>query len=175
LQQANLEMSDAEKRTIAEIVGLGAIKYADLCHNRTSDYEFNIDQMVQLEGNTSAYIQYSYARSCSILRNAEVNPTEEWVARSQLQLVEPAERDLALQLLQFEEALLGCLDGYYPSVLANYLYGLAKQFAIFFDRCPVLKAESAELRCSRLLLCHATGSTLKLGLSLLGIGVVERM
>lgn len=175
LQKANLEMSDVEKRTVSEVVGIGAIKYADLSHNRTSDYVFDIDQMVQLEGNTSAYIQYSYARICSILNNAEVSPTREWLAGVALTLNEPAERDLAVQLLQLEDALLGCLDGYFPHVLTAYLYNLAKHYAVFYDRCPVLKAESGELRQSRLLLCHATGATLKLGLSLLGIGVVERM
>lgn len=175
LKKANLEMSEVEKRTVSEVVGLGAIKYADLSHNRTSDYVFDIDQMVQLEGNTSAYIQYSYARICSILNNAEVVPSREWLSGVSLTLSDPAERDLAVLLLQLEDAVLGCLDGYMPHVLAAYLYALAKQFAVFYDRCPVLKAETSELRQSRLLLCHAVGSTLKLGLSLLGIGVVERM
>lgn len=175
LQKANLNMSESETATIAEVVGLGAIKYADLCHNRTSDYVFDIDQMVQMEGNTSAYIQYSYARTCSILSKANVIPDARWIAKTRVILPEPTERDLAVQLLQFEDALLGCLDGYFPSTLTAYLYSLAKQFAIFFERCPVMRAESDELRASRLLLCHSTGSTLKLGLSLLGIGVVDRM
>lgn len=175
LQKSNLDMSEVEKRSIAETVGIGAIKYADLCHNRASDYVFDVNQMVQLEGNTAAYIQYSYARTCSILNHADVSPTNQWATKITLSLAEPAERDLAVQLLQFEDALLGCLDGYFPSNLTAYLYALAKQFAVFYDRCPVLKAQSAELRSSRLLLCHATGTTLKLGLSLLGIGVVERM
>ncbi|MFO1063838.1 MAG: arginine--tRNA ligase [Pirellulales bacterium] len=175
LQKADLVMSEEEKRGVSETIGLGAIKYADLCHNRAGDYVFDVDQMVQLEGNTAAYIQYSYARARSIFRRAEVEPTDDWVASTKLQLVEPAERDLALALLQFEESLSGSLDGYYPSVLAGYLYGLAKQFAIFFDRCHVIKAESEELRASRLLLCHAAASTIKLGLDLLGIDIVERM
>ncbi|MGN6134109.1 MAG: arginine--tRNA ligase, partial [Aureliella sp.] len=175
LKKANLEMSEVEKRAVAETVGLGAIKYADLCHNRTSDYVFDVDQMVQLEGNTATYIQYSYARICSILNNAEVCPTPQWIAGVDLTLADPAERDLAVQLLQFEDALAGCLDGYYPSVLTAYLYNLSKHYAVFYDRCAVLKAESDQLRSSRLLLCHATGATLKLGLSLLGIGVVDRM
>lgn len=175
LKKANLEMSEVEKRTVSEVVGLGAIKYADLSHNRTSDYIFDIEQMVQLEGNTAAYIQYSYARISSILNKADVTPTCQWLGSVSLTLADPAERDLAVQLLQLEDALVGCLDGYVPSVLTAYLYSLAKHYAIFYDRCPVLTAESDELRQSRLLLCHATGATLKLGLSLLGIGVVERM
>ncbi|MCC6512038.1 MAG: arginine--tRNA ligase [Pirellulaceae bacterium] len=175
LQRANLQMSEVEQRTVSETVGLAAIKYADLCHNRTSDYVFDLNQMVQLEGNTAAYIQYSYARIANILKNAEVSPTNAWASQIGLTLAEPAERDLALNLLQFEDALWSCLDGYYPSQLTAYLYALARQFASFYDLCPVLKADTAELRASRLLLCHATGSTLKLGLSLLGIGVVDRM
>jgi len=175
LQKANLDMSDAEKRGIAEAVGLGAIKYADLCHNRTSDYVFDVDQMVQMDGNTSAYIQYSYARTCSILAHAGVSPTQSWLSSVTLSLEDAAERDLALQILQLEDALLAAVDGYFPSTLTAYLYNLAKQFAVFYDRCPVLKAENAQLRQSRLLLCHATGATLKLGLNLLGISVVDRM
>jgi arginyl-tRNA synthetase len=175
LQKFNLDMSESERRRIAEIVGLGAIKYADLCHNRTSDYVFDVEQMVQMEGNTSAYIQYSYARTCSILNKAGVAPTLQWLNSVQLSLSEPAERDLAVQLLQFEDALQACLDGYFPSMLTAYLYALAKQFAIFFEQCPVMRADNEGLRLSRLVLCHATGSTLKMGLSLLGIGVVERM
>lgn len=175
LQKANLQMSEVEKRTVAETVGLGAIKYADLSHNRTSDYVFDVEQMVQLEGNTAAYIQYSVARTNSILANGNVCPTAEWINTVQLTLNEPAERDLAVQLMQFEDAVWSCLDGYYPSQLTAYLYALSRQFASFYDKCHVLKAETAELRDSRLLLCHATGSTLKLGLSLLGIGVVDRM
>lgn len=154
-------------------MGLGAIKYADLSHNRTSDYEFNTDQMVQLDGNTAAYIQYSYARTRGILRNA--GQSVESTSIPNLILNEPAERTIALQLLQFEDALLQSVDGYYPSVLAAYLYGVAKQFAVFFDQCPVLKAESKELRESRLALCHAVGKVLEIGLNLLGIDVVPRM
>lgn len=175
LQKANLQMSEVEKRTVAETVGLGAIKYADLCHNRTSDYVFDVDQMVQLEGNTAAYIQYSVARTRSVLANGNVTPTTEWISSVNLMLSDPAERELAVLLTQFEDAVWSSIDDYLPSQLAAYLYALSRQFASFWDKCPVLKAESDELRNSRLLLCHATGSTLKLGLSLLGIGVVDRM
>ncbi len=175
LTKANLQMSEAEQKTIAEIVGLGAIKYADLCHNRTSDYVFDVNQMVQLEGNTATYIQYSYARICNIFSKSGVVPTSEWLSQAQITLVEPAERDLALSLAQFEDSLHACLDGYFPSTLTAYLYNLAKQFASFYNLCPVIGADTDELRESRLMLCYATGSTLKLGLSLLGIGVVERM
>jgi arginyl-tRNA synthetase len=175
LQKAGLEMSEQEQRDVANTVGLGAIKYADLCHNRTSDYEFNTEKMVQLEGNTSAYIQYMYARSRSILRKSGVSVDPGTLSQFPLDLREPAERDLALLLLQFDDALQQSVEEYYPSVLASYLYSVAKQFATFFDQCHVLNADTQELQRSRLVLCFAVGCVLKRGLYLLGIGVVEKM
>ncbi len=175
LQKANLRMTEQEQREVAEAVGLGAIKYADLCHNRTSDYEFNIDQMVQLDGNTSAYIQYSFARASSILRNSGIDLDHQNIETLPITLSEPAERNLALQLLQFEDILNQCLEDYMPSILAGYLYGLAKQYAIFFDQCPVLKATNESTKLSRLRICDVTCKTLSKGLELLGISTVPRM
>ncbi|MCA9126496.1 MAG: arginine--tRNA ligase [Planctomycetales bacterium] len=175
MQKAGLEMSAEESQEVARVVGLGAIKYADLSHNRTSDYEFNTEKMVQLEGNTSAYIQYMYARIQSIIRKSGEQLDQDSIAHFAIQLTESAERSLALQLLQFEDALLQSLDEYYPSVLTTYLYTLAKQFASFFDQCHVLNADSEEVRRSRLAICFTTGRVLKQGLGLLGIGVVDRM
>lgn len=175
LQKAGLAMSREEQHEIAESVGLGAIKYADLSHNRTSDYEFDAEKMVQLEGNTSAYIQYSYARISSIIRNSGVAIDIHNINRFSLQFEKLAERNLALQLLQFEDAIRQSVEEYYPSVLAGYLYAVAKQYSTFFDQCPVIKAESEELRNSRLALCYVTGRTLELGLNLLGINAVPRM
>jgi arginyl-tRNA synthetase len=175
LQKAGLDMSPEEQRQIANTVGLGAIKYADLSHNRTSDYEFNTEKMVQLEGNTSAYIQYMYARSRSIIRKSGVTIGQPNIGEFTFHLDQPAERELALILLQFEDALQQSVDEYYPSILAGYLYGLAKQFATFFDQCPVLSADSDELLRSRLALCFLSGRVISQGLDLLGIGVVERM
>lgn len=175
LERAGEGMSDAEKRSVAQVVGLGAIKYADLSHNRTSDYEFNTEKMVQLEGNTSTYIQYMYARAQSIIRKSEMQVDENTIEEFQFDLQVQAERDLALQLLQFEDALHQSVEEYYPSVLAGYLYGVAKQFATFFDQCPVLVAEPEELRRSRLAICYTAGRVLRQGLELLGIGVVEKM
>ncbi|QDV24029.1 arginine--tRNA ligase [Aureliella helgolandensis] len=175
LQKAGLDMSADERLQVANVVGLGAIKFADLSHNRTSDYEFNTEKMVQLEGNTSAYIQYMYARLQSILRKSGVDVNQDTIADFTIELQEPAERSLALQLLQFEDMLHLTVEEYYPSVLAGYLYGVAKQFASFFDQCPVLIAETDAIRKSRLAVCHATGQVLRQGLDLLGIGVVDRM
>jgi len=176
LQVAGLEMDDAEKRAIAETVGLGAIKYADLSHNRTSNYVFDMDKMVQLEGNTAAYIQYSYARTQSILRKGAAQdwPADRW-SQSPILLVEPSEVALALHLLRFEEALLQSMQDYLPNVLTEYLFDLARTFSSFFDQCPVLKADTEESAFSRLQLTCLVGRTLRTGLQLLGIGVVERM
>ncbi len=175
LQKAGLLITEEEKRNIAEVVGLGAIKYADLSHNRTSDYEFDTEKMVQLEGNTSAYIQYSYARISGIFRNSEVQINEQNAHDFPFKFAHVAERNLALLLLQFEDTLHQSVEDFYPSVLATYLFSVAKQFSSFFDQCPVIKAESDELRNSRLALCFATSRVLKLGLNLLGISVVPRM
>ena len=175
LQKAGMEMPSDEQRHVANVVGLGAIKYADLSHNRTSDYEFNIKKMVQLEGNTSAYIQYMVARAKNILRKSDIELDQSTLASIRVQLQHPAERDLAMQLLQFEDALHQTVEEYYPSVLAGYLFGVAKQFAVFFDQCPVLSTEDQELQRSRLLICHAAARVLTQGLALLGIDVVERM
>ncbi len=169
------ELSKEETLRIAETVGIGAIKYADLSHNRTSDYKFNINEMVQLAGETGAYLQYMYARTCSIIARSETNLSLETVGGFEIQLAEQAERDLVMKLLQFEDVLLNTVEEYYPSVLTAYIYSLAKQFASFFDQCPVLKAETQELKQSRLALCFATQQVLKQGLELLGIGVVPRM
>ncbi len=169
------ELSKEETLRIAETVGIGAIKYADLSHNRTSDYKFNIKEMVQLAGETGAYLQYMYARTCSIIARSETNLSMETVGGFEIYLAEQAERDLVLKLLQFEDVLLNTVEEYYPSVLTAYIYSLAKQFALFFDQCPVLKAETRELKESRLALCFATQQVLKQGLELLGIGVVPRM
>ncbi len=175
LEKSGMNLTDEEKKHIASVVGLGAIKYADLSHNRTSDYEFNTEKMVKLDGNTSTYIQYMFARTQSILGKSGISLDAQSAAAVELQVTEPAERALMLQLLQLEDALHQCVDGYYPNVLTNYLYALAKSFATFFDQCPVLKAEQESILRSRLALCFATGKVLKLGLSLLGIGVVDRM
>lgn len=175
LKKAGLDFSEEEKREIADVVGHGAIKYADLSHNRTSDYEFNINKMVALEGNTATYIQYMYARAGSIIRRSELEISEANLDQFPIRIQHPIERDLALNLLQFEDALQQVTVEYLPNILAAYLFGLAKQFATFFDECPVLKATDEASKRSRLALCFATSKVLKQGLELLGIGVVPRM
>ncbi|MFO0011498.1 MAG: arginine--tRNA ligase [Planctomycetota bacterium] len=176
LQGAGLEMDEAEKRQVAEIVGIGAIKYADLSHNRESNYVFDMDKMVQLEGNTAAYIQYSYARTRSILRKAEAQgwTPEKWQS-APLDLQLPIEAALGLQLIRFEEMLQHSMQDYLPNFITEYLFDTARTFSSFFDQCPVLKAETESMGLSRLKLTHLVGQTLRVGLELLGIRIVERM
>ena len=176
LQGSGLAFTEAEKRQIAETVGLGAIKYADLCHNRTSNYVFDMKKMVQLQGNTAAYIQYSYARTRSILRKAETEGFQynQWHVAPLVLAVTP-EVALGLQLLRFEDMLNQSMVEYLPNVLTEYLFETAKLFSSFYDQCSVLDADTPDSTKSRLRLTDLTGLTLRKGLELLGIGVVERM
>ncbi len=169
------ELPDDERQHVARVVGHAAIKYADLSHNRTSDYVFSYDKMVALEGNTATYMQYSYARTQSIFEKGGIDPAQLRKSAAPPRLEHPMERALALELMRFEEALAETVADYRPNQLTSYLFQLAKRFSEFYEQCPVLKAESTELRDSRLLLCDLTGHTIRLGLSLLGIDVVQRM
>jgi arginyl-tRNA synthetase len=178
-------LSMDERRQVAERVGIGAIKYADLAHNRTSDYVFSYDKMLAMTGNTAAYMQYSYARVRSIFakggldQSAIRGSTELANVNSQsvipILVTTPQERTLAISLLQFAESLDRVVADYRPNHLTAYLFELASRYSDFFENCPVLRAETDELRTSRLLLCDLTARTIKCGLNLLGIEVVERM
>lgn len=169
------ELSDEQRRQVAEVVGIGALKYADLAANRTSDYEFSYDKMLQMNGNTATYMQYSYARVRSIFRKAETTPEAVRNSSASIAFSHPAERQLAIQLLRFSEALDEAVAGYLPHQLTTYLFDLAKTYSAFFENCPVLRAETEALRTSRLLLCDLTARTIATGLSLLGIQVVDQM
>jgi len=160
-------LSDAEK--IARVVGIGAVKYADLSKNRTSDYVFDWDAMLSFEGNTAPYLQYAYTRVQSVFRKAG-----EWDATAPTILTEPLEKQLAAELLKFEDVLQSVADTAYPHYLAAYLYQTATLFSRFYEACPILKAEGAT-RNSRLQLAKLTGDTLKQGLELLGIDVLDVM
>ena len=170
-----LDLSEAEKAEIYETVGIGAVKYADLSGNRTSDYVFSYDKMLATDGNTATYMQYAYARCRSIFREGEIDESRFRTAPPPVSLTQPAERNLALQLLRFPEALdIACGD-YMPHAITAYLWDLTKCFSGFFESCPVLKAESPELRDSRLLLVDLVGRVIQQALGLLGIRTVERM
>ena len=155
------EATDAEKLVIAEAIGVGAVKYADLSQNRTTDYVFDIDKMTETEGNTAAYMQYAYARCRAIFREGEVDDARFRTSLPPVILGHPAERMLALQLLRFPEAVENAAADYAPHLVTGYLWDLAKAYSIFYVNCPVLKAETPELKESRLLLVDLVGRVIK--------------
>jgi arginyl-tRNA synthetase len=154
---------------------LGAVKYADLSQNRTSDYVFSWDKMLAMEGNTSAYMQYAYARIRNIFRKGNEGEERFRYDPPAAVLGQPAERALAVQLVRVGEALDAAAAEYKPHAVTGYLWDLAKALSSFYHDCRVLQAESPELRQSRLLLCDLTGRVIRRGLYLLGIETVERM
>jgi arginyl-tRNA synthetase len=170
--EKNPEMPDAERHEIARIIGLGAVKYADLLPNRQGDYVFSWSRMLSFQGNTAPYLQNAYVRCRSIFRKA----TEQGAVmlESGLTFTEAAELALVKKLAQFGEIVPTLLDDYRPNLLCNYLFELAGCFHAFFEACPVLKSEDSA-RGSRLRLCDVTARVLKHGLGLLGIEVPERM
>ncbi|MEE8450911.1 MAG: arginine--tRNA ligase, partial [Thermoguttaceae bacterium] len=169
------ELSEEQREQVAQRVGIAAIKYADLSQNRTSDYVFSYDKMVATKGNTATYMQYAYARVRSIFRRGNIDIEALRDSEVPILLQEPAERALGLELLRFSEALDLAMADYRPNQLTAYLFELANRYSTFFDQCHVLKADSEELRSSRLLLCDLTARTIRKGLELLGIEVVEQM
>ena len=162
-----------ELNTVVEQAGIAAVKYADLSISRTKDYVFDLDRMVSFDGNTGVYLQYAHARLRSILRNAGSDGA--FPAVSVQAKLHPAERALILLLDEFEGLLGEVAGSLEPHRLCGYLFSVAKAFTGFYDTCPVLKAETDELRNNRLALCHLTGETLACGLNLLGIAAPERM
>ncbi len=171
--EKNPDMPPAEQAEVGQMVGIGAIKYADLSSDRIKDYVFDWDRMLALEGNTAPYLQYAHARVCSIFRRAGVERAAvRTVAPS---LGEPQERALALALLQFDSAVHDTIDKFAPHRLCTYLFDLAQAFTAFYEACPVLKDGHEATRESRLFLCDATARVLAQGLALLGIQAPERM
>jgi arginyl-tRNA synthetase len=169
------ELSPEQRAEIAEIVGIGALKYADLSQNRTSDYVFSYDKMLAMNGNTATYMQYAYARVRSIFAKGGVDVESLRASGSKISLAHPAERALAMELLRFSEALELAVADYRPNQLTAYLFELANRYFTFYENCHVLSAETPELRQSRLMLCDLTARTIRKGLELLGIRVVEKM
>jgi len=178
VEEKNPDLSNKQKDDIANAVGIGAVKYADYSNNRTSDYIFSFDKMLAMDGNTAPYMQYAYARIKSIERKAEsrdVDIETELKDLKEVSLTEPAELDLAKQLVRYGEAIEGTISDYKPNYLTAYLYDLAQKFSVFYTNCPVLKAKG-KVRQTRLLLCDLTARTIRHGLNkLLGIEVVEQM
>lgn len=169
------ELSEAERQQIAEAVGLGGIKYADLKHNRDSDYVFDWDKMLANRGDTATYMQYAYARVCGIFRKGNIDRTALRNEQAALCLTEESERALALQINRYSETLESVATEARPNYLTNYLFELSNLFSSFYNNCHVLKAEEAHVRTSRLLLCDLTARVIDHGLSLLGIRTCERL
>ena len=159
----------------ARVVGIGSLKYADLSQNRASDYTFDYEKMLALRGNTAAYLQYGYARVQGILRKVEIDPQPLRTAPVEFEFATDIERALAVQLLRFEEAISDVLIDYKPNLLCNYLFDLGQIFFKFYDQCSLKDTESETLKSSRVQLCDLTARTIKTGLSLLGIGVLDQM
>jgi arginyl-tRNA synthetase len=175
VSEKNPEAPEGQRREIARVVGLGAIKYADLLPNRQSDYIFSWDKMLALHGNTAPYLQYAYARISGIFRKGGMEAAPGGNAGPiSVTLTAPDELTLAKQLLNFGLVLDAMVEEYRPNYLCNYLYELAGHFARFYEHCPVLKAEPAE-RTTRLVLCTLTALVLRQGLEILGIETLEQM
>ena len=157
------------------MVGIGALKYADLSTDRVRDYVFDWDRMLSFDGNTAPYLQYARVRCLSIFRRGGVDPERYLAGDVQIIPSEPSERALALALLGFQGAVEATMQTWSPHKLCTYLFDLAGLYTTFFETCPVLKAPSDTVRDSRLALCGLTASVLGTGLGLLGIEVPDRM
>ena len=174
VSEKSAELPEAQRKEIARVIGLGAVKYADLLPNRQSDYIFSWDKMLALQGNTAPYLVYAYARIKSIFRKAEETSNIQH-STTNIQLAAPEELTLARHLLNFGITLEAVADELRPNYLCNYLFELAGKFTSFYENCPVLKADDAATRDSRLALCALTARVLKQGLETLGIATVEQM
>jgi len=171
IKEKNPDISTEDLSVISEKVGIGAVKFADLSKNRTSDYIFNWKTMLSFEGATAPYLQYAYSRIQSIFNKADISQFSE-----NLQIIEPQEKALALKLLQLEDVIDAVISECTPNLLCNYLYELASLYMSFYEACPILKEGiSEEVKASRLALCQLISQTLRRGLDILGIEVMERM
>ena len=166
------DLDDATRSDIANMIGIGALKYADLSTDRIKDYVFDWDRMLAFEGNTGPYLQYAHARICRIFARAGVDRGS--VRGAPITIEAPQERALALQLLAYPTALADTLAAYAPHKLCTYLFDLSQDFSAFYEHCPVMQADEP-IRTSRLALCDVTARTIEHGLGLLGIAAPEAM
>lgn len=180
IKEKNPDISTEDLAEISKKVGIGAVKFADLSKNRTSDYIFNWKTMLSFEGATAPYLQYAYSRIQSIFTKAESAKASAKVGMTEVHtniaIIEPQEKALALKLLQFEDVIDAVISECTPNLLCNYLYELASLYMSFYEACPILKdGISEDVKASRLALCGLIANTLKQGLDILGIEVMERM
>ncbi len=171
IQEKNPNLSESEHRTAARVLGIGALKYADLCQNRNLDYIFDWNKLLALQGNTAPYLIYAYVRVRSIFRSV---PEMDLASLKFSSLETTEEVLLGKHLIQLSDTVHSVLEDHRPHLLTHYLYELACKFSKFYEACPVLKAAEPQ-RSSRLALCHLTARTLKKGLNLLGIETLEKM
>ncbi len=171
--EKNPDLPADQAARVARAVGIGAVKYAALSMDRNSDYKFSWERMLSFQGNTAPYLQYAYARVQSIFRKGAATLGD--LARRPVIIGETAEKDLAKRLCRFEEVLAAVAAENRPNILTGYLYDLAQAFSGFYETCPVLQAGDDATRASRLRLCDVTARTIKQGLKLLGIEVIEQM
>ncbi|HEX4983889.1 MAG TPA: arginine--tRNA ligase [Ilumatobacteraceae bacterium] len=172
IAEKNPDLAADDRAAVAQMVGIGALKYADLSNDRIKDYVFDWDRMLAFEGNTAPYLQYAHARICSIFRRAEIARPD--VRSAAIVLGTPQERALARRVLALPSALDDTLTSFSPHKLCSYLFDLSQDFTAFYEHCPVLRADEA-LRTSRLALCDVVARTLAHGLGLLGIEAPEQM
>jgi arginyl-tRNA synthetase len=174
LDQGSPELGDGERTRIARMVGVGAVKYADLANDRIRDYVFHWDRMLAFDGNTAPYLMYAHARICSLLRKAGAAGQADATDAAALQIEAPAERALALELLEFPGTIAAVGESLQPHRLCQRLFQIATAFTRFYDACPVLNA-APPVRASRLVLSALTARVLASGLDVLGIGAPEQM
>lgn len=172
VNEKNPKLSEEHKREVARIVGIGAIKYADLSQNRNNDYVFSFDRMLALNGNTAPYLQYAHARICSIFRKVNED-IDSFSAKAIISA--PEERDLMIKVMDLPQVVLSVAEDLRPHTLCNYLYELSVCFSAFYDKCTVANCEDPEVKASRLAICNRVRKTLAFGLDLLGIQAPREM
>jgi len=173
VRNRNPEWEEDKVNKLAEVLGVAAMKYADLSKNRVCDYVFNFDQMLAFEGNTAPYMLYAYVRISSIFKKANL-VIEDYLDKK-ITITESDEHNLALHLIRFADRLLQAANENYPHYICGYIYDLAVLFMRFYEACPIIKATSQDVHTSRLVLAALTAKVLKVSLDLLGIEVVEQM
>ena len=171
--EKNSSMSDSDRKKVSKMIGIGAIKYADLSIDRNKNYVFDWDKMLSFDGNTAPYLQYAHARICSIFRKSSI--PRESTFNSEILVVNDFEKSLSKSIIGFSESIDETINSYSPHRLAVYLHHLAQDFASFYENCPVLVSNDEAKMNSRLALCNLTARTLKTGLGLLGIETPENM